>query len=163
MAAKASDRAEKKRKEVPVEPVEKGPFADAVGLEMSSNEEEGQFDSGSDDGEVDEFPGIDMGGDSGSDGSDADEDREEISSEDEEDDIENDSDLQIFPKAKTIVSDITGQQKRVYPEIEPEYDSDSSTEDVRYVPTSVHLAFLQHFDTTSDSKSCRKCAHALVR
>ncbi|GJJ07346.1 Ribosome bioproteinsis protein erb1 [Clathrus columnatus] len=30
---------------------------------------------------------------------------------------------------KTIISEITGQPKRVYPPIEPDYDSDSSTED----------------------------------
>ena len=54
--------------------------------------------------------------------------------EDEEDETEaespSDTELRIFPKAKTIISGITGQPKRVYPEIEPDYDSDSSTEDV---------------------------------
>lgn len=37
-----------------------------------------------------------------------------------------------FPRAKTIISEITGQPKQVYPPIEPDYDSDSSTEDVSY-------------------------------
>ncbi|KAF8450788.1 NUC169 domain-containing protein [Boletus edulis BED1] len=39
------------------------------------------------------------------------------------------SDLHIFPKSNDIISEVTGHPKRVYPEIEPEYDSDSSTED----------------------------------
>jgi ribosome biogenesis protein ERB1 len=43
-----------------------------------------------------------------------------------------------FPVAKVITSTITGQPKRVYPEIEPDYDSDSSTEDVR--KSLVHFA-----------------------
>ena len=38
--------------------------------------------------------------------------------------------LNIFPEAKIITSTITGQPKKVYPEIEPDYDSDSSTEEV---------------------------------
>ena len=42
-----------------------------------------------------------------------------------------DDELRIFPRPKTITSDITGRPKRVYPPIEPDYDSDSSTEEVR--------------------------------
>jgi hypothetical protein len=41
--------------------------------------------------------------------------------------------LHIFPIGKTVVSRITGQALRQYPEIEPGYDSDSSTEEVRTV------------------------------
>lgn len=52
-------------------------------------------------------------------------DEDELSSEDISDD-----DIRIFPVAKTVFSNITGQPKRVYPNIEPNYDSDSSTEDV---------------------------------
>jgi ribosome biogenesis protein ERB1 len=80
---------------------------------------------------VDEFPEIDTRSDS--------EDEEYEGSEDgsdEEDDEESseassdaDSGLHIFPESKTILSNITGQPKHVYPEIEPDYDSDSSTED----------------------------------
>lgn len=33
-------------------------------------------------------------------------------------------------RSKTVISKITGQPKQVYPPIEPDYDSDSSTEDV---------------------------------
>ena len=52
---------------------------------------------------------------------------EEEGDESEASDIE---DLHIFPEAKVITSEITGQPKKVYPEIEPDYDSDSSTEEV---------------------------------
>jgi len=105
-------------------------------LELLSDDEN---DALTDDGEVDEFPEIDTRSDSGDDeeevedegeddGSSEGDDGDEEDEEDEED--EDDSDLQIFPKAKTIISEITGQQKRVFPPIEPDYDSDSSTEDV---------------------------------
>jgi ribosome biogenesis protein ERB1 len=112
-----------------------GPFSQEVGLEMSSDEEGENVDSESDDGEVDEFPDIDTRSDS--------EDEDESSGEDEdEEDDENsgvESDLHTFPKAKNIISDITGKPKRVYPEIEPNYDSDSSTEDVRKYSSSFRV------------------------
>lgn len=104
-------------------------------LEMLS-EDEGDEDSepGSDDGEVDEFPEIDLASDS---------EEEEDEDEEEEDSYSSGSEsenLGIFPKAKTIVSDITGQLKKVYPEIEPDYDSDSSTEEVRtMLPEKIRL------------------------
>jgi ribosome biogenesis protein ERB1 len=100
------------------------------------SDDEGPEDTASDDGHVDEFPEIDAASDSEEDGSFEDEEDEEEDSDgtDEEDFEEEDSDdsmdRDIFPKPKTIISDITGQPKRVYPEIEPDYDSDSSTEDV---------------------------------
>lgn len=47
--------------------------------------------------------------------------------------------VNIGPKAKIITSNITGRPKRVYPEIEPDYDSDSSTEEVR---VACHLFLL---------------------
>jgi ribosome biogenesis protein ERB1 len=119
----------KKRKQADAEVQEPGPFAEAVGLEMLSDEEDEEGGSGSDDGEVDEFPEIDARSDS--------EDEEYEGSEDGSDEEDNDessaasdSDLHIFPESKMIMSNITGQPKRVYPEIEPDYDSDSSTEDV---------------------------------
>ncbi len=123
------ERSSKKRKQhAHEEPA--GAFDRAVGIEMLSDEEGGD-DVESDNGEVDEFPEIDPASDS--------EDEEYDSEEDEEEDDENDEDdssddeLHIFPKGETIVSDVTGHPKRVYPEIEPDYDSDSSTEDVRYI------------------------------
>ncbi|KAL1750913.1 NUC169 domain-containing protein [Schizophyllum commune] len=108
-------------------------FNDTTALEMLSDEEDGQSVH-SDDGEVDNFPEIDAGSDSSDDESylEGSEDEDE---EDEEELTEgtsasdDDEELHIFPKAKTVTSDITGQPKRVYPEIEPDYDSDSSTED----------------------------------
>jgi ribosome biogenesis protein ERB1 len=48
----------------------------------------------------------------------------------EEDGLEDKNELAIFPKARTVVSKITGVPKREYPDIEPGYDSDSSTEEV---------------------------------
>ncbi|CCM02832.1 uncharacterized protein FIBRA_04944 [Fibroporia radiculosa] len=113
-----------------------------VGLDMRSEDEADEQEADDDDdGQTDEFPVLDPGSDSEEDdevGENAeeseatDEDEVESDDEDEEDESEistDDDELHIFPKPKTIVSDITGQPKRVYPEIEPDYDSDSSTED----------------------------------
>lgn len=125
--------------------VEKKPvenvFAQDVGLEMQSEDEGGDEDEDaeSDDGHVDQFPEIDTRSDSEED-EDADTEEDEDEEEDEPDESEDefsDDSLQIFPKAKTVVSEITGQPKRVYPPIEPDYDSDSSTEDVR--PTTFYI------------------------
>ena len=103
-------------------------------LEMLSDEED-DADAYSDDGHIDEFPEIVA--DSDSDRSDEDEDADEEGDQeedeeqsDEEDGSQSDRSLHVFPKAKTIVSKITNQPKLVYPEIEPDYDSDSSTEEV---------------------------------
>lgn len=132
MATAGLKKDPKKRKQVDGGVVELGPFSEAVNLEMLSEEEDNESSSRSDDGEVDEFPEIDARSDSEDeeyedDDNDIDEDGDaEISSASDVD-----SDLHIFPESKTIISDITGQPKRVYPEIEPDYNSDSSTEDVR--------------------------------
>lgn len=134
MVAQGLKKDTKKRKQVDDEVLEPAPFAAAVGMEMLSDEEDEGAASGSDDGEVDEFPEIDTRSDSededfegteGSDEEDVEDDEESVTS-------DADSDLHIFPEGKTIVSDITGQPKRVYPDIEPDYDSDSSTEDVSF-------------------------------
>ncbi|EKM80506.1 hypothetical protein AGABI1DRAFT_73784 [Agaricus bisporus var. burnettii JB137-S8] len=98
-----------------------------VQLEMLTDEE----DTGpvsSDDDETEEFPEIDSGSDSESD-QEGIEDDDEQQSDDDSDELDSDASLRIFPKAKTEISDITGKPKRVYPEIEADYDSDSSTED----------------------------------
>ena len=100
------------------------------GLEMWSDEETG-WKSSSDDNALDEFPEIVT--DSG------DEDEDE-----EPEDIDEDSEpksLHVFPKAKNVVSDITKQPKLVYPEIEPDYDSDSSTEDASLFFSTSRLTF----------------------
>ncbi|KAI0069034.1 BOP1NT-domain-containing protein [Artomyces pyxidatus] len=109
------------------------------GMDMPSEEEgeDGVPGSDDDDDEVDEFPEIDARSDSDdvdTDEEEVEEDEDEDEDEDgsEEDDAESgteDEEHHIFPQAKTVISKITGQPKKVYPEIEPDYDSDSSTED----------------------------------
>lgn len=125
-----SSKDTRKRKQAPQEEAthERDGLNGTSNLEMFSDDEDGEEIS-SDDGEVEEFPEIDVASDS--------EEYEESGESGEEDDERSegdsdDSDLHIFPKPKTIVSDITGRPKRVYPEIEPDYDSDSSTEDVSF-------------------------------
>ncbi|KAI0313825.1 BOP1NT-domain-containing protein [Amylostereum chailletii] len=112
------------------------------GLEMLSDEEEGNVGPDSDGEDIDDFPEIDARSDSDKGdatdgevgGEDEEESEDEIEGEEDGDEDlsaeeDTDDDMQIFPKAKTIISHITGQPKKVYPEIEPDYDSDSSTED----------------------------------
>lgn len=140
MGVKDTTRHGKKRKHINEDDSKHVSLFEAENLEMLSDEEDGE-DATSDDGHVDEFPEIDTRSDSenGSTegtGDDEDSGSEDDENQDEDDDLESDlesddEDLHIFPEAKTIISDITGQEKRVYPVIEPEYDSDSSTEDVR--------------------------------
>jgi len=106
-------------------------------LEMLSEDEQDE-EPESDDGDYEEFPEIDAASDT------EDEDEEETNEEDEGEDEDeetyssdtsgSDRKLPIFPKAKVVISDITGEPKKVYPEIEPDYDSDSSTEDVSTSP-----------------------------
>lgn len=144
MAAVEAKKHSKKRKadleeETPAPPP--SAFPQEVGLEMASEDEGGSEDDASD-GEVEEFPEIDASSDTddedyAADGASAEDESEEDEDEegDEESvDLTDEEDHHIFPQAKTIISDITGQPKRVYPEIEPDYDSDSSTEDVRWPP-----------------------------
>jgi ribosome biogenesis protein ERB1 len=124
-----------KRKQEEVEEVEKGPFAGVVDLEMQSEDEaedeDQEGDDASDNDDVDEFPEIDAVSDSEEESEEEEEDTDDLDEEDTLDENSDaDSDLHIFPKFSKVVSDITGQTKVVYPEIEPDYDSDSSTEDV---------------------------------
>lgn len=117
-------------------------------LEIPNDDEDGGGIE-SDDGQVDEFPQLDTDSESDNDverlvgeafGID-DEDENENEGEDEPDeetdensDFDSDSPtLRVFPESKMITSGITGQPKRIYPDIEPDYDSDSSTEDVSVV------------------------------
>jgi ribosome biogenesis protein ERB1 len=142
MASLTANRKRKQTAKEQSDASDSGPFPSG-GLDLLSGDESEDVplqDSDSDD--VDAFPGIDASSDTVEEGQeDAFRDDEESSvSEDEEQDNEDassDDDLHIFPRAKTIISDITGQPKKVYPEIEPDYDSDSSTEDVRVTPMSV--------------------------
>ncbi|KAF9821433.1 hypothetical protein IEO21_00679 [Rhodonia placenta] len=143
----AATELKKSRKRKVVEedtPAAVSAFPHDVGLDMHSEDEgEDEGHAGSeDDGEVDDFPEIDTRSDSEDEEEDGSEDEEEDGSEDEEDEEEEESevdtaddDLRIYPKPKTVISDITGQPKRVYPEIEADYDSDSSTEDLSNMNT----------------------------
>ncbi|EKM59698.1 uncharacterized protein PHACADRAFT_158105 [Phanerochaete carnosa HHB-10118-sp] len=106
---------------------------------MQSEDEDADAGQESDGEQVDEFPEIDTRSDSEEeeeedvDVEEGDEDDEEDEDEEDEDESEDefsDASIHPFPKAKTVVSGITGQPKRVYPPIEPDYDSDSSTEDI---------------------------------
>jgi len=136
MAPLAVNRKRKQTVKEPSDASDAEHFPDG-GLDLlSADEEEDEPVQGSESDEIDAFPEIDAG-------SDTDEEEEEESPAEDEDDFESgdneqddedassDDDLRIFPKAKTVISDITGHPKKVYPEIEPDYDSDSSTEDVR--------------------------------
>ncbi|KAK7470871.1 Ribosome biogenesis protein erb1 [Stygiomarasmius scandens] len=124
----AEVKTSKKRKQDEQHDTAPGVFSKAVNMEMLSDEE-GSEGEESDGQEVDEFPEIDANSDEESDFEDEDEEDEEDEDEESESEADDEDLLHVFPKAKTVVSDITGQPKRVYPEIEPEYDSDSSTED----------------------------------
>ena len=147
--AKKTSR-KRKAQEEEEDPETEETFPKALGgLEIASDDD-GE-DVKSDDGEVDEFPEIDTRSDSedaDADGDESELDDEDVDEEDDEDealeeeeeedsetDVEEDE-IQAWPKPKTVISDITGQPKRVYPEIEPDYDSDSSTEDVRQAQLS---------------------------
>jgi ribosome biogenesis protein ERB1 len=94
-------------------------------VEGSGDEEGGSDADSEDDDEADFTP-------------DASEDEEDsASSADDEDDFVHGAEeayVPPFPVARTVISTITGEPKRVYPDIEPDYDSDSSTEDVRARP-----------------------------
>lgn len=121
-----------------------------VQLEMLTDEE----DTGpvsSDDDETEEFPEIDSGSDSESDQEEI-EDDDEQQSDDDSDELDSDASLRIFPKAKTEISDITGKPKRVYPEIEADYDSDSSTEDVRPFVTGDYMLRMKKYIGTKSRR-----------
>lgn len=138
MAPLAVNRKRKQTVKEPSDASDAEHFPDGELDLLNGDEEEDEPVQVSDSDEIDPFPEIDAG-------SDTDEEEEEESPGEDEDDSESEGkeqddedassdDFRIFPKAKTVISDITGQPKRVYPEIEPDYDSDSSTEDVRAFP-----------------------------
>jgi len=117
----------RKRKAFVPESAPKGeqlPSANA--LEMLSEDEQDE-DPESDDGGYEEFPEIDVNSDTG-------DEQDEEGGDHSSDASGSDKTLPIFPRAKVVISGITGEPKKVYPEIEPDYDSDSSTEDVSASP-----------------------------
>ena len=128
MATKGAKKKTLKRKEALEGEVAEGDeFSGSLAnLEMFTDEE-GDDGASSDDGRIEINEGSSSEDEDGSE----DEDEKDGSTEEDEDNDSDTLDHEIFPRAKTVISDITGKPKRVYPEIEPEYDSDSSTEDVR--------------------------------
>lgn len=151
MSLKATNGNKKRKQETDedIRSLRKDDFAEEVGLEMQSEDEGEEGPEESDEGEADEFPELDTGDDTDEDELGAvDEDEEYSDSEEEEEDEEeegsdegetSDGSLHVFPRAKVITSKITGQPKKVYPEIEPDYDSDSSTEDVSCLTALITL------------------------
>lgn len=134
----------KKRKEV------QSDSEDELGLsvDMASDDETKDSGSGSD-GEAEPFPEIDPASSS----------EEEYSDEPDYEEDESDSDsMSMPPGGKVVTSGITGHPKRVYNPIDPNYDSDSSTEDVSIC---LHFRPLAQLRATG-SKSYRQCPRALV-
>ncbi|KAF8302614.1 BOP1NT-domain-containing protein [Clavulina sp. PMI_390] len=117
-------------------------------VDEDSDVEEAASGSGSgDDSDAESFPEVDAEDDDedsdADSGQDDDEDQDSddsylvedsdfvdsIDSGDENENEVEDDEIYTGPKARTVISKITGRPKRVYPEIEPDYDSDSSTEE----------------------------------
>ncbi|KAG9104042.1 Ribosome biogenesis protein erb1 [Ceratobasidium sp. 370] len=96
-------------------------------LEMPSDDEaEGDAGSDSEGSDVEPFPEIDPASSS----EEEDEEEDEPDEEDEGSETESERSTSPIPlSGKLVTSDITGQPKRMYRPIEPDYDSDSSTED----------------------------------
>lgn len=150
-------------------------------LDIDGDSEDAGSASGSgsgDDSDAENFPEIDAADDTdddaasagdddeGSDGSYLIEDSDFVDSVDSEEDKneedEEENPINTGPKARTVISRITGRPKRVYPEIEPDYDSDSSTEDVcgHHLCHSLSVCLL--FVDLLGSQPHRQCANALV-
>ena len=99
-------------------------------LEVDSDSE---ISVSSDDGDAEPFPELDSGSSDTSSDEEKGEGEEDGSADDtEETDVDelDGADKETPLDGKTVISNITGRPKRVYPEIIPEYDSDSSTEEV---------------------------------
>ena len=135
MASVSNSR--KRKAPVPEPPLRDEQRLSAGALEMLSEDEQDE-EPESDDGDYEEFPEIDAASDTeDEEDEETDEDEDEGGEDYSSDTSGSDRKLPIFPKAKVVISDITGEPKKVYPEIEPDYDSDSSTEDVSMSPPSV--------------------------
>lgn len=164
-------------KSVPVSPP-KPPAPSTLEIDQSGSEDDAPSGSASrlDDEESDEepFPEINAeddsdvatsenedgkGSEGSSEGSYLIEDSDFVDSVDSgEEGPEDELPIKTGPKGKTVISQITGRPKRVYPEIEPDYDSDSSTEDVWFTLYTRHI----YSSTFLGPKSHRECANALV-
>ena len=131
MAVTNATRVGLKRKQASDAESDDGDEINSAGPDFDLPADEDNSDSSSDDGQADNFPEI-LESDS-SDGLSQDEDESaETEENDEIDSDTSDSELHIFPKPKLVLSEATGQPKFLYPDIEPDYDSDSSTEDVSW-------------------------------
>ncbi|KAG8870534.1 hypothetical protein FRC20_011716 [Serendipita sp. 405] len=120
MALPTTNGTAKKRKKSEIEIKESGNMPLIGNLELESD---GEDVGESDDDEVEDFPELDLGDSEVSEGSG-----------DSEESTDGEEHLKDPPQpGELVVSSITGRLKRVYPEIEPEYDSDSSTEDVSFI------------------------------
>jgi ribosome biogenesis protein ERB1 len=116
-------------------------LAEELQLNMESEDDEpqepqGELRDGESSGESETFPELDTGS---SDEEDEEVVEDEVDSEDGFSDLGNNEEKGgtqnealpgVYPGPRSVISNITGYPKRVYPEIEPDYDSDSSTEDV---------------------------------
>ncbi|PVG04148.1 BOP1NT-domain-containing protein [Serendipita vermifera] len=116
MAQPTTNGTTKKRRKDEIKSFERDDLPALGNLDIDSDD---QGVSSGDDGEMDEFPELDT-----------DDSEESTETEQNEDTEGTEDESKVTQKpGELVVSSITGRLKRVYPEIEPEYDSDSSTED----------------------------------
>jgi len=125
MSIRPTNGTTKKRKNSAVESAVEDDLPAVAALDIDSDE---QGEPGSDDGEMDDFPELDMGD-------------SEVSSDAEESEASTEESKNPQNPGDFVVSSITGRLKRVYPDIEPEYDSDSSTEDVSAISPSQEYTY----------------------
>jgi len=120
-------------------------------LEVDSD---GENSASIDDGEVEPFPELDSGSSDASSDEEGEGEGEEEGDEHDTDDTEGDehdgANKEPPLDGKTVISNITGRPKRIYPEIDPEYDSDSSTEEVRK-PVSLQPSMTRRSRTLIES------------
>lgn len=145
MSGRTTNGNVKKRKKDALESTIEDELPAVASLEIESDEEDG---SGGDDGEMDDFPELDMGD-------------SEVSSDTEESEESSEESKNAPKPGDLVVSSITGHFKRVYPEIEPDYDSDSSTEDVSVQSFSTRYGKLLT-DPRVGTESDRQCSLTLV-
>ncbi|CAG8590881.1 13526_t:CDS:2, partial [Acaulospora colombiana] len=124
MAQPTTNGTTKKRRKDDIKSFERDDLPALGNLDIDSDD---QGASSGDDGEMDEFPELDT-----------DDSDESTEAEQDEDTKGTENELKATQKpGELVVSSITGRLKRVYPEIEPEYDSDSSTEDAMCLLTGM--------------------------
>ena len=125
MTAAGLKKDQRKRKQVDGESPERGPFSEAVGLEMLSDEENDEGASGADDGEVEESPEIDTRSDSGDEDFEGSEEDDDSGEEEEE---ELDDEGQPTRRSNNIDMNDSSEE-------EDDDDFDDDNEDERFWPT----------------------------